>query len=125
MIFRDEEHDIKLARVETSSVQLEPLELDDTPAVGSPVMVLGYPESHGSYRSFTAGHIAGGNGIGGSVWLDLAISNGSSGSPVIDTNGRVVGMVVGYLIDAPGVARAAISDVLRAALDDAADALER
>lgn len=67
--------------------------------VGDPVFVIGSPR--GLEQTLTEGILSGKRTINGVEYLQLSapISPGSSGSPVFNRYGRVVGMVVGYLPD--------------------------
>jgi len=71
-----------------------------TPNVGATVYVIGTPLG-ALDRSISNGIISQVRSISGVDLLQLtaAISPGSSGSPVLDSNGQVVGMVKGYLKD--------------------------
>ena len=68
-------------------------------AVGDEVRVVGFP---GGQPAFSAGPVSAVGG--GRMLLDLRIAGGSSGSPVLDGEGRVVGQVFARSADGRGVA---------------------
>jgi S1-C subfamily serine protease len=93
--------DVGLLKVDPDSVELEPLELADSDAVvvGQPVAVIGSPfgEDHSlstgvvsqigrSVRSLTDFQIE------GAIQTDASINPGNSGGPMLDADGRVIGI---------------------------------
>lgn len=69
------------------------------PEVGDPLYVIGSPQ--GLEQTLTEGLLSGRRTVGEIEYLQLsaAVSRGSSGSPVLNRYGEVVGMVTGYLAD--------------------------
>jgi S1-C subfamily serine protease len=67
--------------------------------VGDEVRVVGFP---GGQPAFSSGPVSGVGG--GRMLLDLRIAGGSSGSPFLDDDGRVVGQVFARSADGRGVA---------------------
>lgn len=86
---------LDLAIVEVEGGALSALELSDASqlAAGEPVVVMGNP--HGLKHSVVSGVVSGTREIDGRSMLQLAIpvEPGNSGGPVIDMQGRVLGIV--------------------------------
>ncbi|MCS6775097.1 MAG: serine protease [Chloroherpetonaceae bacterium] len=80
----------------------KPVEVGDEEnlSVGDPLYVIGSPQ--GLEHTLTEGILSAKRTIGNLVYYQLsaAISPGSSGSPVFDKHGKVVGMVIGTIKDA-------------------------
>jgi S1-C subfamily serine protease len=98
---KDDSNDLAVLHVDPAKVKLHPLRLGDSGAlnVGDPVVAIGNP--FGLDRTITAGivsalqrKITGPNGftIDHVVQTDAAINPGNSGGPLIDANGRVIGI---------------------------------
>ena len=84
----------------TRSIECQELPLsDDTARLGQLVLILGFPNFWSSNDlSITPGHVANVNGTSLSDFLVMGTINyGSSGSPVLNVEGEVVGMVGGSL----------------------------
>lgn len=77
----------------------EPLAVADRAAVGQDIRIVGFP---GGRPSATTGAIA--DLSGDRVVLDAAVQQGSSGSPVVDSDGEVVAIVTSRLEDGRGLA---------------------
>jgi len=73
-----------------------PLSTDDV-AVGDDVLVAGNPE--GLEASFSKGIVSGLRSGSGLIQMDAAISPGSSGGPVVNQRGEVVGLAVSSLVE--------------------------
>lgn len=86
--------DLDVALVETEGLMAAPLQLDTVRqlSVGDDIFVAGNPE--GLEGTFTRGIISGVRSQGGILQIDAPVSPGSSGGPVVDTYGRVVGVTV-------------------------------
>jgi S1-C subfamily serine protease len=86
--------DLDLALVEIQGLTAPPLRLDTARrlAVGDDIFVAGNPE--GLEGTFTRGIISGVRSEGGLLQIDAPVSPGSSGGPVVDTYGSVVGITV-------------------------------
>jgi S1-C subfamily serine protease/Tfp pilus assembly protein PilF len=90
------DRDADLAIVQIHKKGLHHLSLDPArPDVGTPIVVIGSPEGYSNTLSI--GTISGlrddGDQIFRGIQVNAAISHGSSGSPVIEPDGRVVGIV--------------------------------
>lgn len=94
-------YDVALLRVDAAELDLEPLELGDDGElrVGAPVAAIGSP--FGEQRSLSVGVIsATGRSvqsltdflIEGAIQTDAAINPGNSGGPLLDSQGRVIGI---------------------------------
>jgi S1-C subfamily serine protease/Flp pilus assembly protein TadD len=90
----DREADLAIVQIHRKG--LHHLTLDGSrPDVGSPIVVIGSPEGYSNTLSL--GTISGlrdeGDEIFRGIQVNAAISHGSSGSPVIESDGRVVGII--------------------------------
>ena len=86
--------DLDVALVEAEGLTAAPLQLDTVRqlSVGDDIFVAGNPE--GLEGTFTRGIISGVRSQGGILQIDAPVSPGSSGGPVVDAYGRVVGVTV-------------------------------
>jgi serine protease Do len=89
--WRDPRHDLALVRVTGAGVRPLPLS-EGWPSVGEDVYVAGNPE--GLQGTFSRGIISGLRRGEGLLQFDAPVSPGSSGGPVVDGRGRVVGVTV-------------------------------
>ncbi len=101
VVGKDPSDDLALLRVPTAGVSLHPLKLGNarTVQVGEAVLAIGSPFGYGG--TLTNGiisaldrNIAAPNGamIPGSIQTDAPISPGSSGGPLLNMNGEVIGI---------------------------------
>ena len=92
----DPETDLALLEVENGALRSAPqLEWRQTPAVvGERVLALGHPAE--TVWSFTAGVVSALHA--GALQTDAAINPGNSGGPLIDTEGRVLGLNTSRLL---------------------------
>lgn len=95
--------DAAAVRIDTRGRELPCLALGEPPACGMPVSVLGHPVNRlffytegvvSQYRRWTRRDMDPSAGVEPRVWVSVTadISPGSSGGPVFDSAGRVVGM---------------------------------
>jgi serine protease Do len=86
---------LDLAILEVDAGELSPLELSDSDklAQGEPIIVMGNP--HGLKHSVVSGVVSGRREIDSRKMIQLAmpVEPGNSGGPVLDMQGRVVGIV--------------------------------
>jgi S1-C subfamily serine protease len=98
---RDPSSDLAVLKVDSSKANLDPVPLGDSSKaqVGDAVVAIGNP--FGLQRTVTSGivsavqrHIEAPNNftINGAIQTDAAINPGNSGGPLIDANGRVIGI---------------------------------
>ncbi len=91
----DREADLAVIALDASAPTVRPLTLARaTPRVGDPVIVVGSP--HGLELSATMGIVSGLRNLaphGLLLQIDAAVSPGSSGGPVLDARGAVIGVV--------------------------------
>ena len=85
--------DLAILRVESLNLPTLPLALEDRTPQGREIVALGHPE--GFRNAIVSGVISGYQEIDGIEMLQLAMSieRGNSGGPVLDRQGRVVGIV--------------------------------
>ena len=97
----DPSTDVAVLRIDAPSSELKPLPLGDSSrlAVGQPVVAIGNPLGYSGTETqgiVSALHrdIQAPNGfdIPGAIQTDAPMTNGSSGGPLIDSSGRVVGI---------------------------------
>src|SRR5207302_1030236 len=96
----DEKKDLAILKVISSDVRALKLGDSDKVAIGSSIVVMGNPE--GLEKSVTNGLVSGLRTIEENQKLfqiSAPISHGSSGGPVFDDNGQVIGVVVAFLKD--------------------------
>lgn len=92
----DLKHDICILKL--SDADGTPLRLSaDDVAVGDDVLVAGNPE--GLEASFSKGIVSAIRSGSGLIQMDAAISPGSSGGPVVNQRGEVVGLAVSTLVE--------------------------
>jgi len=115
VIIRDATNDIALLRVTDTSRLAStcsdlPFQLaaESKPSLGQRVTTVGYPLAAilGSTPRFAEGAVSGTTGIRDDPrWLQISaqVEPGSSGSPLFDTDGNVIGIVVARLDDAKAV----------------------
>jgi serine protease Do len=86
--------DLDVALIEAEGLTASPLQLDTVRqlSVGDDIYVAGNPE--GLEGTFTRGIVSGVRSQGGVLQIDAPVSSGSSGGPVVDTYGSVVGVTV-------------------------------
>jgi S1-C subfamily serine protease len=98
---KDADTDLALLRVESDGESLQPLELGDssTVQVGDPTVAIGNP--FGLERTLTTGVVSAlqrrltapsGFAIEDVIQTDAALNPGNSGGPLLDANGRVIGI---------------------------------
>jgi hypothetical protein len=111
----DPQRDLALVRV--AGAQVRPLSLSARgwPAVGDDVYVAGNPE--GLEGTFSRGIVSSLRRSEGLVQFDAPISPGSSGGPVVDVRGQVVGVTVAFVRQRQNLNFAVPSQYLRALLE--------
>ena len=105
--------DLALLSLDSSGAPLPTLDIATaTPRAGDEITVLGYPGVGGDTMTLTTGRYSGTTRLDGQVWIktDATISQGNSGGPAFDAQGRVVGVptltvpgVLGLLVPAADV----------------------
>ena len=91
----DLKHDICVLKLSDVGGVSLPLSTTDV-AVGDDILVAGNPE--GLEASFSKGIVSGIRSGSGLIQMDAAISPGSSGGPVVNQHGEVVGLAVSSLV---------------------------
>jgi hypothetical protein len=92
----DLKHDICVLKLSEAGGAPIPLSMDAV-AVGDDILVAGNPE--GLEASFSKGIVSGIRSGSGLIQMDAAISPGSSGGPVVNLRGEVVGLAVSSLVE--------------------------
>jgi len=113
----DPQHDLALFRVAGANTQPLTLSTRDWPAVGDDIYVAGNPE--GLEGTFSRGIVSGLRRSDGLIQFDAPISPGSSGGPVVDGRGQVVGVTVASVRQGQNLNFAVPAQYLRALLERA------
>ncbi len=113
----DPQHDLALVRVAGADKQPLTLSTQGWPAVGDDIYVAGNPE--GLEGTFSRGIVSGLRRGDGLIQFDAPISPGSSGGPVVDGRGHVVGVAVASVKQGQNLNFAVPSQYLRALLERA------
>lgn len=113
----DPQHDLALVRVSGASTQPLALSTRGWPAVGDDIYVAGNPE--GLEGTFSRGIVSGLRRRDGLIQFDAPISPGSSGGPVVDGRGQVIGVAVASVKQGQNLNFAVPSQYLRALLERA------
>jgi hypothetical protein len=113
----DQQHDLALVRVSGAHVQPLLLSPRGWPAVGEDIYVAGNPE--GLSGTFSRGIISSLRQSEGLIQFDAPVSPGSSGGPVVDGRGQVVGVTVSSFTQGQNLNFAVPSQYLRALLERA------
>jgi hypothetical protein len=92
----DLKHDICVLKLSDAAGDPAPLSTDEV-AQGDDILVAGNPE--GLEASFSKGIVSGIRSGSGLIQMDAAISPGSSGGPVVNQRGEVIGLAVSSLIE--------------------------
>lgn len=89
----DRSHDLALVKIDAKNLKPLPLADSDAVKVGQAIAALGHPQ--GLEHSVVAGVLSGKRDVEGIPMLQIAmpIEQGNSGGPVLDQQGRVVGVV--------------------------------
>jgi len=122
----DSSADIAILRIPTGGAILHPLRLDDSSQVrvGDEVVAIGSP--FGLRQSLTTGVISGvgrriqspsGVVLGDALQTDAPINPGNSGGPLLDTRGRVIGIVA--QIDTAGASNGSVGVAFAIPIDEA------
>ena len=119
----DVEADVALLQVDLSGMSIIPLELDESDDVqpGMSVIAIGNPK--GLHHSVSAGIVSGlhrdtirprkGHRYSDFIQTDTAINKGSSGGPLLSSEGKVIGMVTAIKKNSDGLAFAIPAGWLR------------
>jgi S1-C subfamily serine protease len=93
--------DVAMLRVDSGTLELQPLELGNSDAVSAGDPVLGMARVAGAAATLVSGTIAarqprltaaGGATIEDALQLDVALHDGDAGGPLLDAAGRVIGL---------------------------------
>lgn len=97
-----------IAIIETTSIiETKICKFDLTSEIGDSIFTIGSP--YGLFNTVNKGIISNKErfiplfGSGLILQLDIACNPGSSGGPVFDVNGDIIGIIVGVIIDADGI----------------------
>ncbi len=97
LVFQDAKYDLAILKIVDSTFCIPPLpfELGDTAYLGENIYTLGYPRNEIVYGKGYISAASGFKGDSSSYQLSLSVSPGSSGGPVIDKNGKILGIITG------------------------------
>lgn len=118
LISFDETNDIALLKVDSKKFKFSkqeqlPFTLASTKSdIGESVYTIGYPQDEIVYKE---GYISSKNGYEGNTkqyQLEMTLEPGQSGSPIINSNGEVIGIISGKSSNIVGKSYAISSDVL-------------
>jgi len=95
ILFQDANKDLAIIEVDRDSMKILTLGDSDRVVVGEKVYAVGSPAGYSG--TFTEGLVSGLRSIEGKSLIQISapISHGSSGGPVLDSNGNVIGVSVG------------------------------
>ena len=110
----DEKHDLAILRVSGSSISILPLGDSDSVSIGDVVYVVGNPEGfEGTFSDGVISGVRGSNADNGKrLQMTAPISPGSSGGPVLNTRGEVIGVAVSSVIGGQNINFAVPSNYL-------------
>ena len=112
--------DVALLKIDENLQELT-LGDSDNVDVGEKVIAIGNPyglEFSATIGSISQLHREGLNGLNAYLQIDAALNPGNSGGPVIDKNGKVIGMVNFKVKDAEGLGFALESNYIKEAVND-------
>ncbi|VVB84000.1 Trypsin-like peptidase domain protein [uncultured archaeon] len=117
------EMDVALLRINDTNYQ--PLILGDSNNVKQPDQVIAIGNSKGTGFSVTQGvvsnvHKEGSNGLDVYIQIDASLNSGNSGGPLVDINGRVIGMNTFKISDSEGMGFALESNSIKDAVNEIA-----
>lgn len=100
MLYHDSENDLALMKANVEGIKYLKLRTQQEPKRTEYIYILGYPLGSPAYF-LTTGHITSVDDKNHSAhfYHDAAVSPGSSGSPIVDTTGQVIGVVIGNITD--------------------------
>jgi len=113
-VAEDKRNDLALIRVQNIQTNTVPLALNMRPRLGEDAFVFGFPlggllSDGGNFTTGTVTSLAGLKNDSSTFQLSTPIQPGNSGGPVLDSNGNLIGVVVGKLNALAAVA--AIKDI--------------
>jgi S1-C subfamily serine protease len=127
VLLADPKIDIAILGVEASGVASVPLADDQSAAVGMPVAILGNPL--GLSGSLSTGVVSALRSVKGydfpAIQVSAAVSPGSSGGPVVDREGRLLGMVSAKMPEGESIGFALPVGLIRQALQKVREAPAR
>lgn len=125
VIGKDAVDDVALIKVDPSAISgLAPLQLGDSSTVKPGQMAVAIGSPYGLINSITVGIISGvnrsleGSGLTGLLQTDASINPGNSGGPLLDSNGKVIGINTAVESVASGIGFAVPSNTASKVLPD-------
>jgi hypothetical protein len=114
--YLDSVHDLAILKVEGLSAPAIPLSNVPNLSIGDKIYAAGNPQ--GLEGTFSDGIISSLRYSAGRIQFTAAISQGSSGGPVVDEYGRVIGVTVSYLTSGQNLNFAVPTQLLQALIAD-------